>query len=95
VERRIDPTELRNDEIHRRVAALIRRDPTVIAEAAAALARWLSQPGVEPLPAWLEWKTALAMLDPPELAAFLESRTPRARRMRISSPFFVLAEKAR
>jgi hypothetical protein len=95
VERRIDPTERRNDELHRRIAALIRREPAVIAEATAALDRWLAQPGVEPLPAWLEWKTALSMLDAPQLADFLESTTPRARRMRTSSPFFVLAAKAR
>jgi len=90
VERRIDSSEARNDTIHRRVAARIRRDPSVVAEARERLERWLARDGSEPHPAWLEWKVALDMLDPLELADFLESRTPRARRMRSSSPFFGL-----
>jgi len=43
----------------------------------------VSQPSAQ-----LAWKTALAMLDAGQVADFLESRTPRAKRMRISSPFF-------
>jgi hypothetical protein len=82
-----DPIERDNDEIHRRVAARIRRDPSVIDLARARLDRWLAR---DPLPAWLEWKTAIALLDREQLAAFLESSTPRARRMRCSSPFFGL-----
>jgi hypothetical protein len=88
MERRIDRDEQRNDEIHRRVAARIRREPSVIAEARARLDKWIAQ---DPLPAWLEWKSALAMLDTDQLAVFLESSTPRARRMRCSSPFLGLA----
>lgn len=89
---RIDPIEQLNDEIHRRVAERIRRDSTVINQARERLERWLSQGGTDPEPAWLEWKVALAMLDPSELADFLDSKTPRARRMRCSSPFFGLEE---
>ena len=84
MERRRDPVEAKNDERHRKIAALIRTDPTVISKAAAVLDRWLAD---DAHPALVEWKTAFAMLDPHELAEFLESPTPRARRMRISSPF--------
>lgn len=86
--RKVDPTELRNTEIHRRVAAEIRRDPRIIEQAAARLERWMLRDGDPPDPALVEWKTALQMLDPEQLANFLESPTPRAKRMRISSPFF-------
>lgn len=85
-----DPLEARNDAIHRRVAALIRRDPSVIARVRSTLEGWIAE---EPLPAWLEWRGALSMLDAEELASFLESPTPRARRMRSSSPFFFLGRE--
>lgn len=86
--RKIDPTEARKDAIHRRAAAEIRRDPRFIEEAAARLERWLQRSGDPPDPALVEWRIALAALDPDQLAAFLESPTPRAKRMRISSPFY-------
>lgn len=89
--RRPDPIEQRNDELHRRVAELIRRDPSVVDRARKTLQRWIDE---EPLPAWMEWESALRMLDADELAAFLESPTPRARRMRSSSPFFCVARDA-
>lgn len=53
------------------------------------LDKWLAH---DAHPALVEWKIALAMLDPHELAQFLESATPRARRMRISSPFVGLVK---
>lgn len=83
----VDPVAARNDALHRRVAARVRADPAIVDEARALLDRWLAQ---EPLPAWIEWRTALTLLEPDELAEFLESATPRARRMRSSSPFFAL-----
>lgn len=89
--RKVDPTEVRNTELHRRVAAKIRLDPALTEQAAAVLDRWMRRDGDPPDPALLEWKTALEMLDPAQLADFLESPTPRAKRMRISSPFFWLA----
>jgi hypothetical protein len=70
---------------------MIRQDPSLIARARDALDQWLAD---NPLPVWLEWKAALAMLEPDELATFLESTTPRARRMRCSSPFFCLTRIA-
>ena len=90
MDRKIDPNEQTNDEIHRRVAALIRSDPAVIERVRERLERRLRE---TPLPAWLEWKHALAMLDPDQVADFLESTTPRARRMRSSSPFFFLVRE--
>jgi hypothetical protein len=72
------------------VAARIRRDPSVITEAAARIERWIQRDGAEPLPVRLEWRHALRLLEPEQLARFLESDTPRARRMMISSPFFGL-----
>jgi hypothetical protein len=86
--RKVDPMQVRKDEIHRRVAAEIRRDPRVIEQAAARLDRWMQRSGTPPDPALVEWKIALSSLDPGQLADFLESPTPRAKRMRISSPFF-------
>jgi hypothetical protein len=92
VERRVDPTAIENDELHARAAALVRSDPvTTIARASELLERWIARLGGEPPPAWREWRVALRMLDAPELARFLESRTPRAQRMKISSPFLVVA----
>lgn len=91
MEPRVDPLERRNDELHRRVAARIRRDHAVIDEARATLERWIERDGAEPHPALLEWKAVLAMLEPDELADFLESTMPRARRLRCSSPFAGLA----
>lgn len=93
MESRVDPIEAETDAQHRQIAALIRRDPSLIAEAQAVVDRWIARSGGEPLPAWLEWKDALAMLDAATLVRFLESTTPRARRMRISSPFFALLRK--
>ena len=90
VVRKLDPTEVRNDEIHRRVAVEIRRDPRLIEQAVARLERWVARDGDPPDPALAEWRTALAMLEVEALASFLESPTPRAKRMRCSSPFFGL-----
>jgi len=88
VTRKVDPTQVRKDEIHRRVAGEIRRDPHIIEQAAQRLARWMLRSGDPPDPALVEWKIALASLDARQLADFLESPTPKAKRMRISSPFF-------
>lgn len=62
---------------------------SVIAQASALLDKWLAH---DAHPTLVEWKIALAMLEPHELAQFLESATPRARRMRISSPFVGLVK---
>lgn len=90
--RKVDPTEVRNDEIHRRVAGAIRRDAALVDQASARLARWIAADGQNPRPMLLEWRQVLTMLEPAELAEFLESPTPRAKRLRVSSPFFGLVE---
>ena len=87
---RANPTEVRSDEVHRRVAARIRQDPAIIRTASARLERWIGQSDGAPNPVLLEWRAAIRMLEPEELAGFLESTTPRARRLRVSSPFFDL-----
>ena len=85
MQRRVDPIEARNDDKGRRLAAAIRKDPALVGRARATLDRWLAAtPGSRAL---LEWRTALDFLDAEQLARFLESTTPRARRMRISMPF--------
>lgn len=89
----MDPIERRNDELGRRIAELIRTDPRVIDQAKEILDRWIAGTGGEPSAALSEWRVALAMLEPQELAKFFESTTPRARRMRISSPFLVLVPR--
>jgi hypothetical protein len=82
-----DPIQEQNDEAHRRVAARIRRDPGVIEEARAQLERWIASDGADVHPTRLEWRAALRLLAPEQLAELLESPTPRAKRMRVSSPF--------
>jgi hypothetical protein len=91
----VDPIALESDEVHRRIADLIRHDPRVVDEAAATLRRWIARDGNAPHPVLLEWKAVLEMLTPSELADFLESPMPRARRLRASSPFAVLAKERR
>ncbi len=83
----VDPIERESDERHRRIAGAIRRDPTVVDRARATLQRWIARDQPSPHPALLEWQAALATLTSAELADFLESTTPRARRLRSSSPF--------
>jgi hypothetical protein len=85
------PIEQENDELHRRIAALIRRDPSLIEKARARLNEHIAR---NPLPAREEWRTALRHLDAADVVRFIESTTPRARRMKISSPFFFLLREA-
>lgn len=87
---RVDPIERESDELHRRVAERIRRDPRLVDEAAATLRRWIARDAGAPHPVLLEWKAVIDMLEPGELADFLESPMPRARRLRASSPFAML-----
>jgi hypothetical protein len=84
---RSDPIESRVEEVHRRVAERIARDPSIIAEAARTLHRWLEGEPTTAHPVLLEWKAVLDILTPSEIAEFLVSPSPRARRLRASSPF--------
>jgi hypothetical protein len=91
---RVDPIELRGDQRGRRIAAMIRVNPRIIEQARETLERWIERDAGDPDPALLEWRDALAMLEPEQLARFFESETPRARRMRISSPFVGLEPRS-
>ena len=75
----------------RRLAACIRRDPAVIDLARENLRAWSARwHGLHP--AWQEWAHILHMLTPAQLADFLESSTPKAARLRQSSPFLGVLE---
>ena len=85
MEARVDPVAAECDARHREIARRLRRDPSIAAAARETLERWLARSGE--LSVLLEWRAALMTLTDHELADFLESTTPRARRMRTSSPF--------
>jgi hypothetical protein len=91
VQRDHDPIEDRAAEAHRRIADRIRRDPDVLAEAKTRLERQIAREGAPADPVLCEWLDVLLMLDPPQIADFIESTTPRARRLRISSPLVWLS----
>ena len=76
-----------NRQRDRQIAAAVRLQPELVQVAHENLRRWLHQEGIRPHPALLEWQAILDFLTPAELAAFLESRTPKAERLRQSSPF--------
>lgn len=85
----------RIDRIHaaedRRIAAKLRRDGRVLQRK-----RWMERDGRSPRRSFQEWHQILTRLTPSEIANFLESDTPMARRLRQSSPFMgVLPEAER
>jgi hypothetical protein len=86
-----DPIEDQATETHRRIAARIRRDPNVLATTLTRLKDLISREGQPVDPVLGEWLDVLLMLDPPQVADFIESATPRARRLRISSPLIWLS----
>ena len=83
-----------NRERDCRMATLIRHHPEVIEHARRNLESWATRWGAL-TPAWMEWAQLLRMLTPEQLADFLESTTPKANRLRQSTPFLgLLAETA-
>jgi hypothetical protein len=78
-------------ELHRRIAERIRREPAVIAETQARLERRAAREAGPIDPVLGEWRDLFLMLDPGQIADFIESSTPRARRLRSSSPLLWLA----
>ena len=76
-----------NRERDARAAVALRHRPELIQIARDNLLRWMSADGKEPHAAHLEWEAILDFLTAEEVAAFLESRTPKAERLRQSSPF--------
>ena len=80
----------------RRIAATIRRDPRVLRVARANLGRWMAADGKRVRPAFRDWHAVLHRLTAREIAAFLCSDTPMARRLRQSSPMAgILADSER
>src|SRR5437867_7596971 len=80
-----------NRERDRRLAALVRQHPEVIELGRSNLRDWAAHWG-KSNPAWEEWAQLLRMLTPAQLADFLESSTPKANRLRQSSPFLGVLE---
>jgi len=81
-----------NRERDRRLAAAIRRDARIITAARRNLEQWEQRWG-RLNPAWQEWDQLLRMLTPAQVADFLESTTPKANRLRQSSPFIAVLEQ--
>lgn len=80
----------------RLIAAKIRKSPLLVEIAKSNLVRWKAQNGGEQAPAHQEWDLVLRFLTPTELADFIESETPKANRLRQSSPFTgILSESER
>jgi len=88
---RIDETNLAHD---RATAQAIRRRPELIEIARANLARWIAQEGSSVHPALQEWSDILQFLGPSQVADFIESNTPKANRLRQSSPFIGILRRA-
>ena len=82
-----DPTVEKTIELHRRIVERLRQDPSLIDRAREILEQWIARAGGAALPAEQEWRDALRLLDVDDMIRFLESDTPRARRMKTSSPF--------
>ena len=80
----------------RLIAARLRHDRRALRIARQNLRRWMARDGRKVRPVFHEWHGILVRLNAREIAAFLESDTPMARRLRQSSPFAgVLTEAER
>ena len=85
-----------NEAQDRLIAARLRRDRGALRIARQNLRRWMARDGRKVRPVFREWHGILVRLNAMEIAAFLESDTPMARRLRQSSPFAgVLTEAER
>src|SRR5262245_42542588 len=79
--------DLNNELQDRLLARRLRRDTRLLRLARANLRRWMARDGKRPRRVFVEWKRILDYLSPREIADFLVSDTPMARRLRQSSPF--------
>jgi hypothetical protein len=75
-----------NAEQDRVIASRLRRDRRVLGLARRNLKRWMAR-DKRPRPVFVEWNLVLTRLTPREIADFLESGTPMAKRLAQSSPF--------
>jgi hypothetical protein len=71
----------------RLIASKLCRNRRVIEVARNNLRRWITRDGRSVRSAFQEWDRILDRLTPAEIASFLRSDTPMARRLRQSSPF--------
>jgi hypothetical protein len=85
--RTIDRTSAAADRL---IARRLRRDPRMLQKARRNLTRWMAREGGKVAPVLQEWAGILDTLTRTELAEFLERGTPRARRLRQSTPFLGL-----
>jgi hypothetical protein len=86
--------DARNELQDRLLARRLRRDSRLLRLAKANLRRWATRDGKRPRPAFIEWQRILEYLSANEIADFLVSDTPMARRLRQSSPFMGLFPKS-
>jgi len=86
--------DVRNELQDRLLAQRLRRDTRLLRLAQANLRRWKGRDGKRPRPVFVEWQRILDYLSPNEIADFLVSDTPMARRLRQSSPFMGLFPKS-
>ena len=87
--------DLRNELQDRLLARHLRRDTRLLRLARANLQRWKARDGNHPRPVFVEWQRILDRLSANQIADFLMSDTPMARRLRQSSPFLGLFPKSR
>src|SRR6478735_5139274 len=76
-----------NAEQDRRIAARLRRDGRALRMAQSNLRRWMARDGRNIRGCFQEWHQILTRLSRREIADFLCTDTPMARRLRQSSPF--------
>jgi len=80
----------------RLIAAKLRRNPKLLRLARSNLRRWAARDGHNVRSVFREWHGVLHRLKAREIADFLCSGTPMARRLRQSSPFAgILTESER
>ena len=82
-----DIIDLVNAAQDRLIAARLRRNPVVLRLARENLRRWAAFDGRHVRPVFREWHAVLHRLNARQIADFLCSDTPMARRLRQSSPF--------
>lgn len=87
--------DAKNELQDRLLARRLRRDTRLIGLARGNLRRWKRRDGKQPRRVFVEWQRILDYLSPSEIADFLVSDTPMARRLRQSSPFMGLFPKPR
>jgi hypothetical protein len=95
VERKWDHHEIdrANEAAALLIAKRLRHDRELHLAARANLQRWMARDGDHPRAVFQEWNLILQKLTRDEIADFLESGTPRARRLQQSSPFMGLLER--